>query len=257
MKKWLALTFYFFSTFTLSAQEPISSEVQKNTPLVIPSPWKSEIEFGYFSLSDDKSKALSTRIWLQYLLGAYRTSGEWQYNLVYKNDKEDRRMSTYRFQSDYKLGPKVYFYSSFRGVNSRYSSYYEDYTFSAGGGYQIIYTSNIRYEVEFGPGYQYQVPNLDEIGSKDRIFPNKVQEAIFRLNSKLELTLFDGLALKSEVIYVSGFRNMTLDSRVSLINQLNERAAIKVTYTNVFYDRVPQGTSKTATSLSMNVLFNF
>ncbi|MCV5225253.1 DUF481 domain-containing protein, partial [Escherichia coli] len=79
-------------------------------------------------------------------------------------------------------GPKTYLYGSFKGVDSRYSAYFKDYTLSGGLGYQFSYTENFILEAEIGPGFRYPEPNLDEIDDDDIVFPNIVREGIFRGN---------------------------------------------------------------------------
>lgn len=64
----------------------------------------------------------------------------------------------------------MYIYGSFKGIDSKYSSYFHDYTISTGLGYQITNTDSLKVETELGPGYRYQEPNTDEIDDDDPIF---------------------------------------------------------------------------------------
>lgn len=122
-------------------------------------------------------------------MGRHRTYGEWKFYKLDKNGKEDKRQSTFAFQSDYKLGPKTYLYGSFYGTNSRYTAYFKDHTLSGGLGYQFAYTDEMVLELELGPGFRYQKPNLDEIDDDDIVFPISFRKryfvAILKLSGKL------------------------------------------------------------------------
>ncbi|MFA0676829.1 DUF481 domain-containing protein, partial [Vibrio sp. 10N.222.51.A6] len=107
----------------------------------LPNPLNTEVEFGYQShTGNSDSRSLNARLNGEYTAGRHRTSGEWKYYNLYKDGEEDKRQSTYSAQSDYKLSPKTYLYGSFKGVDSRYSAYFKDYTVSSGLGYQFSNT---------------------------------------------------------------------------------------------------------------------
>jgi len=177
-KLWL-LSLGLLSSMYVYADE----QGQNHSDIELPSPWDTEVEFGYQAhTGNSDSRSLNSRLNAEYVEGRHRTSGEWKFYLLYKDGEEDKRQSTYSAQSDYKLTPKTYLYSSFRGVDSRYSAYYKDYTLSGGLGYQLSNTDKFLLEIELGPGFRYQEPNLDEIDDDDIIFPETVQEGIFRGN---------------------------------------------------------------------------
>ncbi|MBJ6977663.1 DUF481 domain-containing protein, partial [Vibrio cholerae] len=75
-------------------------------------------------------------------------------------------------------------------------------------------------ELELGPGFRYQKPNLDEIDDDDIVFPDLVQEAIFRSNLKAEWQALDNLRFEAEMTMVSGRSNTSLDSNISLTNDI-------------------------------------
>ncbi|MEZ8384945.1 DUF481 domain-containing protein, partial [Vibrio splendidus] len=179
----------------------------------LPNPLKTEVEFGYQShTGNSDSRSLNARLNGEYTAGRHRTSGEWKYYNLYKDGEEDKRQSTYSAQSDYKLSPKTYLYGSFKGVDSRYSAYFKDYTISSGLGYQFSNTEEFVLEVEVGPGFRYQEPNLDELDDDDIIFPEIVEEAIFRGNVNTSWQVLKNLQLKADVTLVSGHSNLKFDT---------------------------------------------
>ncbi|EJC6737444.1 hypothetical protein CRN32_14610 [Vibrio vulnificus] len=226
--------------------------------IALPSPWKSEVEFGYQAHSGNSdSKALNARLSGEYTEGRHRSNGEWKFYNLYKDGEEDKRTSTYSLQSDYKLSPKTYLYGSFKGIDSRYSAYFKDHTISAGLGYQFASTDTFVLEFEFGPGFRYQEPNLDEIDDDDIIFPEIVEEGIFRGNLKTRWQALENLSLSADITVVSGHSNTRTDSDLSLTNNITEDIALKIAHSRQYHDRVPDGLSKADSVFSVNLLFAF
>ena len=195
----------------------------------LPNPLKTEVEFGYQShTGNSDSRSLNARLNGEYTAGRHRTSGEWKYYNLYKDGEEDKRQSTYSAQSDYKLSPKTYLYGSFKGVDSRYSAYFKDYTISSGLGYQFSNTEEFVLEVEVGPGFRYQEPNLDELDDDDIIFPEIVEEAIFRGNVNTSWQVLKNLQLKADVTLVSGHSNLKFDTELEAINDITDNIILGI-----------------------------
>lgn len=224
----------------------------------LPNPLKTEVEFGYQSHNgNSESRSLNARLNGEYTSGRHRTSGEWKYYNLYKDGEEDKRQSTYSAQSDYKLSPKTYLYGSFKGIDSRYSAYFKDYTVSSGLGYQFSNTEEFILEVEIGPGFRYQEPNLDEIDDDDIIFPDIVEEAIFRGNVNTSWQVLPNLQFKANVTVVSGHSNLNFDTELEAINDITDNIALKIAHSRQYHDKVPNGLSKEDSVLSVNLLFQF
>ncbi|WP_139685858.1 DUF481 domain-containing protein [Vibrio tasmaniensis] len=221
-------------------------------------PLNTEVEFGYQShTGNSDSRSLNARLNGEYTAGRHRTSGEWKYYNLYKDGEEDKRQSTYSAQSDYKLSPKTYLYGSFKGVDSRYSAYFKDYTVSSGLGYQFSNTEEFVLEVEVGPGFRYQEPNLDELDDDDIIFPEIVEEAIFRGNVNTSWQVLKNLKLKADVTLVSGHSNLKFDTELEAINDITDNIALKIAHSRQYHDKVPEGLNKEDSVLSVNLLFQF
>ncbi|CAH0542908.1 hypothetical protein VMF7928_04286 [Vibrio marisflavi CECT 7928] len=224
----------------------------------IPSPWKTGVEFGYQERSGNtNSKALNTKLSGEYTSGRWRSTASWSYYLNYDDGVEDKRQSTYAAQTDYKLGPKSYLYGSFNGVDSRYSAYYRDDTLSAGMGYQVYNTEDYVLELEAGPGYRYQKPNLDEIGSDDIIFPDTVEEPIFRTKVNTSWQVLKNLKLGATATVVTGSSNTSLDTSLSATQNITENIALKIAHTRNYHSRVPEGLAKADSVFSVNLVFSF
>ncbi|PMH42382.1 hypothetical protein BCU68_14310 [Vibrio sp. 10N.286.49.B3] len=226
--------------------------------ITLPSPFSSEIEFGYLAYTGNSdSRAINARIAGGYTSGRYRSSAEWRFYNLYKDGEEDKRQSTYDTQSDYKLGPKTYLYGSYKGVDSRYTAYFKDHTFSGGLGYQFSNTDTFILEFELGPGFRYQEPNLEEIDDDDIIFPEIVKEAIYRGNVNTVWQALPSLKLSADITVVSGQSNRRMDYDLSMINDITESIALKLAYNRQHHDKVPDGLSQSDSMVSVNLLFVF
>ncbi|MCL9783887.1 DUF481 domain-containing protein [Vibrio sp. S4M6] len=254
MPKYWLLSLGILATSVAHADEPAPN----TTEIKIPSAWKTGVEFGYQERSGNtNSRTLNTKLGGEYTSGRWRSKASWAYYLNYDDGVEDKRQSTYEAQSDYKLGSKSFLYGSFKGVDSKYSAYYRDDTLSAGFGYQVFYTDTYKLELEAGPGYRYQKPNLDEIGSSDIIFPTTVEEPIFRSNVSSSWQVLKSLKLSANVTVVTGSSNTSLDTVLSATHDITKNIALKISHTRNYHSRVPAGLAKADSTLSVNLVFNF
>ena len=73
---------------------------QSQNKIDVPSPWKSEIEFGYQShTGNSDSRSVNSRLSAEYLSGRHRTTGEWKYYQLYK-DGEERQKTVNVFSAE-------------------------------------------------------------------------------------------------------------------------------------------------------------
>ncbi len=69
-----------------------------------PSPWESQVEFGYQSNSGNSdSQALNSRFEGSYTSGQHRHTGEIKYYLSEKDGEADKDQLSINLQSDYKI----------------------------------------------------------------------------------------------------------------------------------------------------------
>lgn len=235
---------------TKKASSTESSSVGSST-------WLPEIEFGYRSeQGNEDERSLNARLSLSQISGRLRNSGEIKIYLKNEDGEEDEREQTYQLQSDYKISPKFYIYGNFKGIDSKYSSYFHDYTVSTGLGYQITNTKTLKVETELGPGYRYQEPNTDEIDDDDPIFPDNVDEPIVRASLTLNWKPLDRTSFNFDGTIVSGSSNTRVDTEISIINDITEDIALKISQSIEHLSRVPNNLEKTDTVLTINILYS-
>ncbi len=233
-------------------------DANKEKEIEITSPWDTQVEFGYQAHSGNTtSESLNSRLRTEYISGRYRTNADFKFYRLEKNGKETKRQATYSLQSDYKLGNDTYLYSSLKGMDSQYTAYFADYTVSGGLGYQVANSSDLLLEVELGPGYRYQEPNLDEIDDDDIVFPNVVKEPIFRTNVRGYWKVLDNLKLSADVSHITGKSNSMWDTDISVTNNITEDIALKISQSRQYHDKVPEGLTKADSIFSISLLFIF
>lgn len=239
---------------TAAKAKPVKT--QKETSSVGSASWLPEIEFGYRSeQGNEDERSLNARLALSHISGRLRNSGEIKIYMKNEDGEEDEREQTYQLQSDYKISPKFYIYGNFKGIDSKYSSYYHDYTVSSGLGYQLTNTETLKIETELGPGYRYQEPNTDEIDDDDPIFPENVDEPIIRASLTANWKPLDNTSFNFDGTMVSGSSNTRFDTEISIINNITEDIALKISQSIEHLSRVPNNLEKTDTILTINILY--
>lgn len=245
------------STDDDQVQDPSEMKAEKAAEPVSTSSWLPEIEFGYRSeQGNEDERSLNARLSLAYISGRLRNTGEVKVYMKNEDGEEDEREQTYQLQSDYKISPKMYIYGNFKGIDSKYSSYFHDYTVSTGLGYQVTNTDTLTVETELGPGYRYQEPNTDEIDDDDPIFPENVDEPIIRANLTASWKPFDSTSFKFDGTVVSGSSNTRIDTEISIINNITEDVALKISQSRQHLSRVPNNLSKTDSTFTINILYS-
>ncbi|GAL38305.1 arginine/ornithine antiporter ArcD [Vibrio maritimus] len=256
MSKKLLFGLVLLASPAVYAEEFTPSGDSEETP---PSPLKTEVEFGYQAHSGNTdSQSLNARVAAEYTEGRHRTNGEWKYYQLYKNGDEDKNQQNYLLQTDYKLGPRTYLYGNYNGFTSRYSSYFEDHTVSGGLGYQLYNTESLLLEAEFGPGFRYQEPNVDEIDDDDIIFKDIVKEPIVRGNINFSWNPLENLTFATKLTVTAGQSNTRMDTELNVTNDITETIALKLAYDSKYHTKVPSpNLSKRDSIFTVNLLFAF
>ncbi|WP_299021555.1 YdiY family protein [uncultured Photobacterium sp.] len=225
-------------------------------PTKPPSPWTSELELGYQSLGGNSdSESLNTRIGLTYVKKQLRQKAEAKYLLAEKDGEEDKRKGQIELQSDLKINERTYVLGNANYVDDRYGPYFTDFTLSTGLGYQLLRRETFQMEVEIGPGYRHQEPNIDEIDDDDIIVPETVDELILRGNTKFTWKPSKTVELNARFTGIAGNSNSTLEAQLNLTSAVTENIAIKLSNTQKINSWVPEGLKKRDSTMTINLLF--
>lgn len=246
----------YLLTLLLLANTTAYADVDDDTPTRIPPPWSSELELGYHSLGGNSdSESLNTRVGLTYVKNQYRQTAEAKYLLAEKDGEEDKRKGQVELQSDMKINERTYVLGNINFIDDRYGPYFTDFTLSTGLGYQLLRLETFQMEVEAGPGYRHQEPNIDEIDDDDIIVPETVDELILRGSTKLTWKPSKTVELNARIIGIAGNSNSTLETELNLTSSISEHIAIKFSNTQKLNSWVPEGLEKRDSIMTINLLF--
>ncbi|MGF1733383.1 DUF481 domain-containing protein [Photobacterium kasasachensis] len=238
----------------LLANTPAFADDDKPTQL--PPPWSSELELGYQSLGGNSdSESLNTRVELTYVKNQYRQTAEAKYLLAEKDGEEDKRKGQIELQSDVKINERTYVLGNANYVDDRYGPYFTDFTLATGLGYQLLRLETFQMEVEAGPGYRHQEPNIDEIDDDDIIVPETVDELILRGSTKFTWKPSKTIEFNARFTGVAGNSNSTLETEIDLTSSITDHIAIKFSNTQKINSWVPDGLEKRDSTMTINLLF--
>ncbi|WP_249199166.1 YdiY family protein [Photobacterium sp. GJ3] len=224
----------------------------------ITSPWTSELELGYQSLSgNSNTKSLNTRLGLTYVKDQFRQQVEAKYLLAEEDGEEEKRKGQMELQSDFIINERAYVLGNTSYIDDKYGPYFKDFTLATGIGYRVFRLENLLMEVEAGPGYRHQEPNIDEIDDDDIIVPETVDELILRGSTRMIWKPSKDVELSFKLTGIAGNSNSTLESQVSMTSAISEHIAIKLSNTQKLNSWVPDGLQKRDGTMTINLLFQY
>ncbi|MGF1684388.1 DUF481 domain-containing protein [Photobacterium minamisatsumaniensis] len=245
---------YFLALLLLANTTAKAADDDRPTP--IPPPWTSEVEFGYHALGGNSdSETLNSRIGYTYVKNQYRHNAEAKFLLAEKDGDEDKRRGQLELQSDMKINERTYVLGNANYIDDRYGPYFTDFTLATGLGYQLIRRETFQMEVEAGPGYRHQEPNIDEIDDDDIVIPETVDELILRGSTKFIWKPTKNIEVNGRFTGIGGNSNSTMETELNLTTSINDHIAIKFSNTQNFNSWVPDGLKKRDSTMSINLLF--
>ncbi|WP_248616631.1 DUF481 domain-containing protein [Photobacterium halotolerans] len=240
----------------LMMAEASAEEVPELPPIT--SPWSSELELGYQSLSgNSNTKSLNTRLGLTYVKDQFRQQVEAKYLLAEEDGEEEKRKGQLELQSDFIINERAYVLGNTSYIDDKYGPYFRDFTLATGIGYRVIRLESMMMEIEAGPGYRHQEPNIDEIDDDDIIVPETVDELILRGSTRWIWKPSKDVELNVRLTGIAGNSNSTLETQVSLTSAISEHIAIKLSNTQKFNSWVPDGLQKRDGTMTINLLFHY
>ncbi|MGR5066349.1 DUF481 domain-containing protein [Photobacterium sp. DNB22_13_2] len=240
----------------LLASTHANAATSDERPTRIPPPLTTELELGYQSLGGNSdSQTLNTRIGGTYLKNQYRHSGELRFLLAEKDGEEDKRKGQIELQSDKKINERTYVLGNVNYVDDRYGPYFTDFTIATGMGYQLIRRETLQVEVEAGPGYRHQEPNLDELDDDDIVVRDTVDELILRGSAKMTWKPSKTVEIGVRLTGIAGNSNSTMEAEFNLTTDISDFAAIKISNNQKLNSWVPEGLKKRDSAMTVNLLF--
>ncbi|WP_237464302.1 DUF481 domain-containing protein [Vibrio stylophorae] len=220
--------------------------------------WDMEIELGYFGQDGNKnSHAFNSRTALSYQYGRSRSFGEVRLYTAQSDGERSGQRSQLKLQSDYLLLPQSnsYLFGNVDFLEDKFGSYFYNVTAAIGLGFRVIDRDTLKLELEIGPGFRHQEPNLDELSDSDLILPETVDEAIGKGTARLQWDSSANVSITGLLTGVAGDSNQTLEGELSITSNITDSIAVKFSQSLRYQSRVPDGLESRDTTTSFNLLF--
>ncbi|UJF19545.1 DUF481 domain-containing protein [Vibrio sp. SS-MA-C1-2] len=232
----------------------------EDAPTEIESPWGLEVELGYQSQSgNNDSRSINSRLAVDYHHGLFNNSGEFKYYQSKSDGIKDNQRNQFKGQTSYYLTERSrrYLFANIDYLNDRFGSYYKNMTISSGVGFQVLDNDKMGLQLEFGPGFRHQEPNLDEIDDDDLIYPDTVNEGIAKGTAKFSWNIVKNINLDTDLIAVYGESNTSFENGVDITTAVTESFAIKLSNTLRYQTWVPDGLDNKDNTTTINLLYQF
>ncbi len=164
-----------------------------------------------------------------------------------KEDKVSAEKYNYSAKVGYKFNPANYVFFNADYEDDRFSGYDYKTTYSLGYGRKVITTDTINLDIEVGPGYRYDKPNLGET----------VDEAVFRGYAMFSYKFSDAVSFQQDLTVVTGSSNTNTKSVTALKSKIIGALGMKVAYKIDNNTDVPAGKEKTDTETALTLVYDF
>lgn len=157
-----------------------------------------------------------------------------------------------QFQSNYKV-ESGYYFARGEGTWDEFGSYTRLYTGSVGYGFDVINRYATKLKLEFGPGYQYSLPQATDTDPA----PEATKDVILRSAAKFEQRIHEYSSFTADLVSENGRENNAITLELGYKNILFQDLAFKVGMNLKYTDVVPEGSKQTDTMTTFNLLYTF
>lgn len=165
------------------------------------------------------------------------------------------------WQSSYDLTNDVFVFGALRYARDLYSGFNEQASATAGLGYQIIGTTDLKLSAQLGAGYRRARPQTltrDAAGSViSRLVGPSDGEAVATAGLEYSQALTSTTTLSDKLLVESGSSNTLFTNTLALTVSMSERFALSLGYNVQNNSDPPPGLKKLDTSQTVNLVFSF
>ncbi len=243
-------TLLFFVTISLSYSAWALVPPDYQEP---PSDFSAEIEAGLqINTGNTESSSFNGRTKLVYDTQQFRQEGIFKAYFAADSEKTTSEKYDAQFQSSYKLyGGYIFGRGDF--TNDRFGSYTRISTISTGYGFDAINSSKTKLSLEIGPGYRYNLPQESDTDP----YPEADREVILRTAAKFEQKIHEYTSFNADLTSEIGEITNTFTLDLGYKNTLFQDWAFKIGVNMKYTSEVPEGTKKTDTVSTFNLLYTF
>lgn len=211
--------------------------------------WTGLGELGVVAArGNSETDTVNGRIELTY--GRERWTNESIVSGVYSRDSGETRASRMVLgnKTDYELSERSYVLAALRYDRDRFTDYRYQTTASVGYGHRLIDSERHKLRGEIGPGVRYA--EFRETGEDDTDF-------IVRGFLNYAWQISETAELKNRLLVESSTDNTFTENELSIQVAINDRLALKSGFALRHNSDVDEGTRKTDTLTTVNLVYNF
>ncbi|MCG9697468.1 DUF481 domain-containing protein [Shewanella sp. Isolate11] len=243
-------TLLFFVTLSLSSGAWALVPPDYQEP---PSDFSAEIEAGLqINTGNTDSSSFNGRTKLVYDTKQFRQEGVFKGYYAADSEKTTSEKYDAQVQSSYKLY-SGYIFARGEFTSDRFGSYTRIATVSTGYGFDAVSTDRTKLSLEIGPGYRYNLPQE----SDTEPFPDPDREIILRTAAKFEQKIHEYTSFNADFTSELGQVTNTFTLDMGYKNTLFQDWAFKIGVNIKYTDVVPEGSKKTDTISTFNLLYTF
>ncbi len=213
----------------------------------------AEIEAG-FQLNTGNNTATSFNGRTNLVYDTKAAKQEMTVRGFFASDSERTTSEKYELhlQSNYKLS-SGYVFAQSDYIRDRFGSYTKLATFSSGYGFDAINTKKTKLSLELSPGYRYNLA----IETDAMPVPQSNTDTILRTAARFSYKMHEYTSLNANLTAENGADNNTLTLDTSYKNLMFQDWAFKVGINIKYTDVVPEGSKRTDTVTTFNLLYTF
>lgn len=174
------------------------------------------------------------------------------FKLAIKEEDGERSAEKYRWQlqGDYYLDPSNLVFARSDMQRNQFASYEKEDTYTIGYGRIIFAQDKHKFNIEVGPGYRIEVPNVDE----DEVY---VDEMILRTNLNYERAISESLQIKVSTVWEMGNENSIYSATFKAQNKIYRELYLIFGSEYKYTQNVPVDTLRTEFSTGLNLMYAF
>jgi putative salt-induced outer membrane protein len=220
--------------------------------------WSGTGELGLVvSRGNTKTETLNTR------LGVARELDRWKHSAFFAALRSvrdgEKTASRYEFggKSDFKFSERSYTYGSFRYENDDFAPFDYQWTLALGYGREVIKTDATQLRFEAGPGYRRARPR-DVIGADGiAVRQDSESDLILRAAANFKHRISETTDLINATLVEAGDDNTFVQNDLGLQVKINARLALKAGFQLRHNTEAAEGTKKTDSLSTLNLVYSF
>lgn len=227
--------------------------VDSNEAIIeLPDRFTGAVEFGFNYEQDNQiTKNLRGRLILDYdEVDQYNINSDMEFEFESEDNEDTAQKLRWQLQGNYNLDPMNLAFVRSDIKHSQFASYKQEDTFTVGYGHIFFNENNHKFNTEFGPGYKFAEPNVDE----DEV---SINEFILRTRLNYERIVSESLQVSLQGVFEVGHSNSVYGVEFKAQNRIYQQLYLIFDVDYEYNQNVPEGTENKEVSTGFNIQYAF